>query len=293
MEHLFCPECGFKNELKNKFCPGCGTQTAEIKTQQTESSPVIPENIVETKTNRILMPDGAIYEGELKDGLANGYGKYFYPKPDGFEGLWMEPSSDRLVYEGNFLNGKKHGFGKLSNNDYNYEGNWELNLQSGFGKQTVKWLGKITEYVGNFSNDKKNGTGTLREYSSEGEEIINPYNFEGSFLQDEFQEGVLAGSFLGTPPTYSIRYKGSFMNIPEVTIHLLDMFPAWEGELIFTWLETGESSKHYVKLGQSESYDLMWDNIYGDEENEEDYDEDYEDDEDDSPIKPKDGAGIR
>jgi uncharacterized Zn finger protein (UPF0148 family) len=26
MEHIFCPECGFKNEIKNKFCPGCGNK---------------------------------------------------------------------------------------------------------------------------------------------------------------------------------------------------------------------------------------------------------------------------
>jgi hypothetical protein len=293
MEHIFCPECGFKNEIKNKFCPGCGAKIAEMPMQEIKAINVMPENRVEKTTNRILMPDGAIYEGELNDGIANGYGKYFYPKPDGFEGLWMEPSEDRLVYEGIFLNGKKHGFGKLSNIDYNYEGNWELNQKSGFGKETIKWWGKITEYVGNFSNDKKNGTGTLREFCSEGEKIINPYNFEGSFCQDKFEEGLLTGSFLGTPPTYSIRYKGTFAYIDEIEIYLLDMFPAFDGELIFTWLETGKSSKHIVKLGKSESYDLMREEAYEDNDDDDDDEDNYYYDDDDSPIKPKDGAGLR
>jgi hypothetical protein len=287
----YCSNCGTQITTESKFCSDCGAQIAEMPMQEIKVTTAMPENKVETTTNRILMPDGAVYEGELKDGIANGYGKYFYPKPDGLEGLWTEPSEDRLVYEGNFLNGKKHGFGKLSNKDYNYEGNWEFNEQSGFGKQTIKWWGKITEYVGHFSNDKKNGAGTLREFSSEGEKIINPYNFEGNFFQDKFEEGLLTGSFLGTPPTYSIRYKGTFAYIDEIEIYLLDMFPAFDGELIFTWLETGKSSKHIIKLGKSESYDLMREEAYEDDEEDDYDDDDYEDE--DSPIKPKDGAGLR
>ncbi len=80
------------------------------------------------------------------------------------------------------------------------------------------------------------------------------------------------------------------MNIPGVKIHLLGKFPAFDGELIFTWLETGESSKHIIEMGQCESYDLMMSDKY-DEDDDEDDEDNY--DYDDSPIKPKDGAGLR
>jgi hypothetical protein len=298
----YCSNCGTQITTESKFCSGCGAKIAEMPMQEIKATTVMPENKVETTTNRILMPDGAVYEGELKDGIANGYGKYFYPKPDGFEGLWMKPSEDRLVYEGNFLNGKKHGFGKLSNKDYNYEGNWEFNEKSGFGKFTEKSGGCTEEYVGNFSSNKKHGAGTTSTLSYEGEKIITQINAKGSFYKDEMEDGEVSVShFDFRSRNCSIKYKGSFRYYGEaIDIH---GFPAFDGELIFTLNDTGKSSKHIVKNGCSESFDLLWnevcsyveynyDGILDDDDEEDDYDDDFNDD-DDSPIKPKDGAGLR
>jgi hypothetical protein len=53
-----------------------------------------------------------------------------------------------------------------------------------------------------------------------------------------------------------------------------------------------KSSKHIVKLGKSESYDLMREEAYEDNEDDDDDEDNYYDD-DDSPIKPKDSAGLR
>lgn len=67
-------------------------------------------------------PDGILkFEGNYKDGKANGYGKSYYP-------------SGKLQYEGMWANGVYHGEGTLYDEDYNviYNGEW-LN-----GHQAVK-----------------------------------------------------------------------------------------------------------------------------------------------------------
>ena len=296
----YCSNCGTQITNESKFCSGCGTQIAETPIQESKAQTAMPENKVETSTNSILMPDGAVYEGELKDGIANGFGKYFYPKPDGdFTGTDL--SEHRTVYEGNFLNGKKHGFGKLLStlpnyhgiNVHTYEGNWEYNQKSGFGKDINNdSLGKITEYVGDFSGGEKHGAGSLRQFRSDMGEILNPFNFEGSFASDKPKEGLFVGSTLGSGLTYSERFKGTFMwfnDGKDADVIVGNNFPLLDGELIFTWLETGESTKHIVKNGKSESYKLMWDEALDDDDDDDD-DDDYVED---SPIKPKDGAGLR
>ena len=257
----FCSNCG--NQLFNepKFCSGCGSKMPEIIPQQTVSSHPVAETKIDTITHKILMPDGAIYEGELKDGLANGFGKFTYPEPDG-DPKYSSLFEKGLIYEGDFLNGKKHGFGKLSNENYVYDGNWKFNEKSGLGKETeYKGSDTIIEYEGEFENDRKNGNGTFKEY---GEGVLYPFEFEGKFCMDEFDFGLLKGSFLGTPPTYSIRYEGSFLpkTSNSARMLLLDKFPALNGELLFTWHNTGVTSKHIIKWGECESYDLMREREY-------------------------------
>ena len=56
-------------------------------------------------------PNGDFYEGELKDGIQHGQGKY----------IWANGN----IYEGEWSNGKRHGFGLLTlANGSKYEGNW-------------------------------------------------------------------------------------------------------------------------------------------------------------------------
>lgn len=136
----YCSNCGTQIISESKFCSGCGTQITELPTQQRVSIPPSSENKVETTTNTILMPDGSIYEGELKDGIANGFGKLIYTEPDG-EPDYFSDWEKGLIYEGNFLNGKKHGFGKLYNENYVYEGDWKFSQKSGAGKLRTQWGG--------------------------------------------------------------------------------------------------------------------------------------------------------
>jgi len=86
---------------------------------------------------------GNIFEGNYENDLRSGYGKL----------TW----SDGDIYEGNWKNGAKNGYGKMtwSGGDV-YEGNWKNDYQNGYGKLT--WSdGDI--YEGNWKNGAKNGYG--------------------------------------------------------------------------------------------------------------------------------------
>jgi len=79
---------------------------------------------------------GEVFEGNFENSLKNGYGKMTWP--------------DGNVYEGNWENGTQNGYGKITWSDGDvYEGNWENGARTGYGKYT--WPdGSV--YEGNFKN---------------------------------------------------------------------------------------------------------------------------------------------
>jgi hypothetical protein len=86
---------------------------------------------------------GDFFEGNFENGAKNGYGKM----------TW----SSGGVYEGNFENGAIDGYGKIIWPDGGvYEGNWKNGAQDGFGKYT--WSsGNV--YEGNWKNGAQDGFG--------------------------------------------------------------------------------------------------------------------------------------
>ncbi|MDR0943039.1 MAG: hypothetical protein LBM41_00715 [Ruminococcus sp.] len=48
MDHIFCPKCGFKNDIKNKFCMQCGEQLASVKAAVIKPTTPPPSPFVET-----------------------------------------------------------------------------------------------------------------------------------------------------------------------------------------------------------------------------------------------------
>ena len=91
----------------------------------------------------IHFPDGNVFEGNYENNLKNGYGKMTWSNGD--------------VYEGNFKNDYQNGYGKMTwSNVGVYEGNWENMVQNGYGKMT--WSdGNV--YEGNWENGTQNGYG--------------------------------------------------------------------------------------------------------------------------------------
>ena len=78
--------------------------------------------------------NGDIYEGNYKDDLKHGYGKFYWAGGN--------------IYQGNYKDDLKHGYGKVtfSNGDV-YVGNWEDGVKHGYGKYT--WADGDT-YEGNW-----------------------------------------------------------------------------------------------------------------------------------------------
>ena len=89
--------------------------------------------------------DNATYEGEMKDGLPDGKGKEVYKNGE--------------EYVGQFLRGKKHGFGiYYKPGQYRYSGNFLNNKRNGYGVVNYE-NGAV--YKGNFKNGVFDGKGTF------------------------------------------------------------------------------------------------------------------------------------
>ena len=75
-------------------------------------------------------------------------------------GKFKKEYNNGNIYEGNFVNGKKSGFGKMFFKSGNiYEGNWENDIQNGKGIMFYK-NGDI--YNGFFKNGEINGNGIYK-----------------------------------------------------------------------------------------------------------------------------------
>ncbi len=160
----------------------------------------------ELKYARVFLPNGDIYEGELKDSMFNGQGKLI--------------SNNNDLYEGNFVNGEKTGKGKITFSDGTvYEGEFENGEFKGYGKMT--WTNGF-EYEGEFNGPFLSGKGTLTcpnkdVYSGEFENSYfhgngkYTFNKTGNIYEGDFQYGVRKGK-----GTYSVqnkyKYKGNWDN---------------------------------------------------------------------------------
>ena len=73
----------------------------------------------------------------------------------------ISPNNIGDEYEGEFENGKPHGYGTLKgikNSKYEYVGHWKNGKSHGIGTSTHA---DGSKYIGEWLNDKKNGQGTL------------------------------------------------------------------------------------------------------------------------------------
>ena len=131
-------------------------------------------------------PDNSyLYNGEWKDGLKHGKGQLITDNLK-YSGLFENDvfcgaggvlcDSEGNIYEGDFLNGKYHGYGhyKLVNGDV-YIGQFKYGLFDGRG-QLMSQNGDV--FDGNFLEGKKDGFGLM--IKSDGEKI-----------EGEYKDGVL------------------------------------------------------------------------------------------------------
>lgn len=87
-----------------------------------------------------------------------------------------ETYEDGSTYEGQLVNGKKHGRGVWRSLSESYEGQWRHDHRHGRGRQT--W-DEGHQYEGEFQDGMFNGHGHMRWYTPEGLMV-----FEGQYVKD-------------------------------------------------------------------------------------------------------------
>lgn len=133
----------------------------------------------------MTLPKG-IYEGQWEYGRRHGYGLYKFVNGSSFEGMFLNDNyrqgvftwTNGNVYDGYLSGGKKHGKGTMyyADTDSVYEGDWRDGLKHGFGRSEEG--GCI--YQGDFRNDVPHGTGL--------------YSWpDGSYYEGDFRYGRRTG----------------------------------------------------------------------------------------------------
>ena len=94
-----------------------------------------------TKNNEYTYLNGDFYKGEIKNNLPNGKGIKYYG------------NSNKIRYQGEFVNGIQEGKGKYiwENGEY-YVGEWKNDKKNGRG--TIFLNNGVIKYQGNFIDDK-------------------------------------------------------------------------------------------------------------------------------------------
>lgn len=162
--------------------------------------------------------DGNEYDGEFLDGKRDGYGVY----------KWVSGQ----LYEGSFKNDKMNGKGKMSYPDGNtYEGDWLDDKREGFGVYNCP---DGRRYEGTFHNDVLEGKGTM-------------YYENGDIFQGEWVNDAMEG--YGVYKWHDNRiYEGQYVNGIEhgkgkMTYSSGDIYEGdfvngnCEGKGIYTWID--------------------------------------------------------
>jgi len=126
--------------------------------------------------------DYLIFEGEYLNGKRNGKGKeYHYNR--------------KLLFEGEYLNGKRNGKGKI----YNNKG--KLMFEGEFLNGN-RWNGKGYDISNNIVYELINGIGKVKGYNNEGE-----LTFEGEFLNGEINGKGKEYSYFGE----ILEFEGEYL----------------------------------------------------------------------------------
>ena len=112
-----------------------------------------------------------IFQKDIKD-YQRISGKYKIGEKNGIGRIYMF-NTDELIFEGEFLNGKKNGKGK----EYYYRGELKFDGEYLYHKM---WHGKGFNIKGDIEFEIKDGNGYIKEYN-----IAGQLNFEGEYKNGE------------------------------------------------------------------------------------------------------------
>ncbi|XP_047226297.1 alsin-like isoform X4 [Girardinichthys multiradiatus] len=146
-------------------------------------------------------PDGRVYKGNFKNGLEDGYGECLVPnkvqdKHDTYQGQWREGKihgfgkykyASGEVYEGCFCDGQRHGYGMLSSGKLAltsssvFIGHWVHDKKTGYGVHDDIMRGE--KYMGFWLDDLRHGSAV----------VVTQY---GVYFEGSFKENKMSGSGL-------------------------------------------------------------------------------------------------
>ena len=111
-----------------------------------------------------------VFKGEYLNGKRNGYGREF--------------ENYKMIFEGEYLNGKRNGEGKeYIDRNLIFKGNYLNGKRNGYGRE---YKNNKLLFEGNYLNGKKNGTG--KKYYDNGK-----LKFEGNYLNGKKWNGKMYG----------------------------------------------------------------------------------------------------
>lgn len=151
-----------------------------------------------------VLADGAIYEGDMLNGVIEGQGRM----------LWA--SGDR--YEGSFKNGLAHGHGRFDGIDgTSYEGQYSEGAITGVGTMIYA---EDQQYTGEFKFSRMHGKGVLKSAGTlyDGEFFENKFHGEGTFTDvqgNTYTGGFQNNEFHGQGDYVTkdgSRYSGHYVN---------------------------------------------------------------------------------
>ena len=192
----------------------------------------ISGKVVEKKIDKLIDPNGDIYIGEVLNGLKHGKGKIYN-------------INGSIKYEGDFVNGKREGYGKFIWEDGEYYiGQWMNNLKYGKGiiyyknggiKLDCNWVNDMPEgngkciwkdgnyYIGQFKNGLRNNKGKI--YYKNGNikyegDFANgkPEGYgkciwgNGNYYIGQFKNGLINGSGKIYYKNGNIKYEGDLVD---------------------------------------------------------------------------------
>jgi S1-C subfamily serine protease len=131
----------------------------------------------------VTLPDGSIYVGELQGSVPNGFGTVYVDDAEAYTGDWLlgkksgfgREVTDEDTYLGGFLDGVRHGFGTKTavlNDGASFVtfGNFHQGKMNGFGRfESVKNNVLVVSWTGNWTNGCMNGLGKHKNSKHESQ----------------------------------------------------------------------------------------------------------------------------
>ena len=162
-------------------------------------------DLITPKKGIILTINGEYYEGEFMNGKKDGKGKLIY--------------KNGTEYIGNFKNNKHHGYGQLTQTDGEiFQGEWKDGKINGNG---TRFHSNGDKYIGNYINNIRNGhgyyifsngdsyEGNWKDGKANGQGVFK-YN-NGNIYEGEFKDNLISGKGKFILKTGDV-YNGIFTN---------------------------------------------------------------------------------